>query len=83
MIDQVRFPHYPPSSRDINPDHKYPTNQGVDGTDLGPQPTFVDDTIMAEVRSLIFQEAENIVLTASVFIGNSDLFKEPISIEKN
>ena len=50
-------------------------NQGVDGTDLGPQTTFVDDTIMAEVIYLICQAAENSVLTASVFIGNSDLVK--------
>ena len=36
---------------------------------------------MAEVRSLILQAAENSVLTASVFIGNSNLVEEPISIE--
>ena len=53
IIDQVGFPHTPPSSRDINPAHKYPMNQGVEGTKLRPQPTFFDDTIMSEVRSLI------------------------------
>ena len=42
---------------------------------------FVDDTIMAEVRSLLFRSDENSVLTASVFIGNSDLVEEPINVE--
>ena len=73
MINQVSFPHTPPSSRDINLAHKDPMNQGVDGTELGPQPTFFDDTIMAEFRSFIYQAAENSVLTVSVFIGNSNL----------
>ena len=57
-------------------------NHGVDGIELGPQPTFVDDMIMAEVRSLICKAVENSVLIVSIFIGNSDIFKEPISIEK-
>ena len=82
MINQVRFPHDPPSSRDIKPAHKDPTNQGVAGTKLVPHTTFVYDTIMEEVRSLIIQAAENRILTTSIFIGNSDLAKEPISIEK-
>ena len=56
-------------------------NQGVDGTNIGNHPTFVYDTIMAEVRSLICQAAENSNLAASVFVGNSDLVKEPISIK--
>ena len=69
MINRFSSPHAPPSSRDINLAHKYPMNQGVDGTDLGPQTTFVDATIIAEGRSLIRQAAENSVLTESVFIG--------------
>ena len=81
MIDQVSFPHAPPSSRDINTAHKDPMNQGMGGTNLGSQTTFVNNTIMAEVRSLIRQEAENSVLTGSVFVENSDLVEEPISIE--
>ena len=56
-------------------------NKGVNGTKLGPQTTFFDNTIMAEVRSLIFQAAGNSVLTASVSIGNSDIVEEPISVE--
>ena len=60
---------------DINPAHKDPMNQGVEGTNLGPQSTFVDDTIMAEVRSLIRQADNNSILAASVFIRNIDIFK--------
>ena len=81
MINRVSFPHTPPSSRDINPAHNDPMNQGMYGNKLGPQPTFFDDTIMAEFRSFIYQAAENSVLTASVFIVNSDIVKELISIE--
>ena len=36
---------------------------------------------MAEVRSFIHQAAKNSIITASVFIGNSDIVKEPISTE--
>ena len=53
MINRVRFPPAPTSSRDINPDHRDRMNQGVDGTNMGPQTTFGNDTIMAEVRSII------------------------------
>ena len=82
MINWVSFPHAQPSSRDINPSHKDPMNQGVEDTNLGPYPTFVNNKIMAEVRSLVSQAAYNSVLTASAFIINSDLVKEPISVEK-
>ena len=82
MIDQISFLHAPPSSRYINPDQKYPMNQGVNGTKIGPHPTFVNDTFMAEGRYLIRQASENSVLTESVFVGNSDLVKEPTSVEK-
>ena len=54
----------------------------MDGTELEPHPTFVVNTIMVEVRSIICQAAEKSFLTASVFIGNIDLAKEPISVEK-
>ena len=82
IIDWVGLPHAPPSSRDINPDRKYPMNQNLDGTKLGPQPRFVNDTIMAEVRYLIHREVDNSFLATSVFFGNSNLVKETISIEK-
>ena len=58
-------------------------NKGVEGPNLGPQPTFVNETIMSEVRSIILQADKNSILTASVFIGNSNLVKEQISIEKS
>ena len=48
---------------------------------MGPHPMFVDDKIMVEVRYLIRQADENSVITASVFIGNGDIVKEPISIK--
>ena len=53
MINLARFPHASHSSRDINLSHKYPLIQGVEGTKLGPQPMFLDDTIMEEVRYII------------------------------
>ena len=56
-------------------------NQGLNSTKLWYQPTFVYDKIMAEVRSLIHQEAENSALTASIFIKNSDIVEDTISIE--
>ena len=62
-------------TRDINPAHKDAINQGVDGTKLVPQPTFVDQNIIAEFRTLIRQAADIIILAASVFIGNSDPVK--------
>ena len=56
-------------------------NQSVGGTKIGSHPTFVDNKIMAEVRYLICQADENNVITTSVFIGNGDIVKEPISIK--
>ena len=82
MINRFSFPHTLPSSRDINPDHKDPMDQLVHGTKLVPHLTFVYDMIMVEVRYLISQAANNSILTASVFVGNSDLVEEPISIKK-
>ena len=54
----------------------------MDGTKLGPQPSFFDDTIMVEVRSLIRQADKNSILTTSVFIVNRNIVKEPMSINK-
>ena len=80
MINRLIFPHAPHFSRDTNLAHKDPMNQGVDGTNLGPQPMFVDVTIMVEFIYLIRQAADISVFTESIFTGNSDLVKEPISI---
>ena len=82
MIDRVRFPNYPPSSRDINPALKDPMNQGVDGTKLVTQPMFINYMMMEKFRSLICKAAYNSTLTASVFIGNIYLVKELISIKQ-
>ena len=82
MIDQVEFESPPPPHGDLKPAFADSLNPGVDGSSLGPQPTFVDDTIMAEIRALIRLAAENSVLTASIFVGHSDLVEEPVSIEK-
>ena len=43
---------------------------------------FFDDTIMSEVRSIICQAYDKRVLTTSVFLGNIDIVKEPISIKQ-
>ena len=42
---------------------------------------FVDDTIIAEFGYLICQASNNSVLTTSVFNGNINIVKEPISIK--
>ena len=83
MVNKVNFPHSPPSYMDINPYHKGPKNQGVEGTNLGPKPTFVDDMIMEEVRYLIHQAADNSFLPTSVLVNNSNIIKETISFKKN
>ena len=73
MIDQIRFPHNTISSRGIDPVHKDPINQGMDGTKLGTHPKFSNDTIVAEGISLILQAAENSILATSVLFGNINI----------
>ena len=82
MINIVSFSHAPPSSRYINPSHKDPKNKVVDDTKLEPHTTFVDDIVMEEVISLIRQAVKNSVLAELVFISDSDIIKEKISIKK-
>ena len=82
MIDQVQFSHTLPQPSDITTVTSDSLNQGIDGALPGHQPTFVDDTIIAELRSVIRTAASNSVLTASLFVGNNALVKEPISVEK-
>ena len=81
LIDQVTFSSPPATSP---PQRAFPDtkNKGITGTSPGHQPTFVDDTLLAEMRSIIRLAAENSVLTASIFLGHSDLVEEPISLEK-
>ena len=82
MINIVSFSHAPTSSRYINPSHKDPKNKVVDDTKLEPHTTFVDDIVMEEVISLIRQAVKNSVLAELVFISDSDIIKEKISIKK-
>ena len=63
MIDRFSFSQDPLSFRDINLAHKYPMNQGVNGTNLGTNPTFVYNMVMSEVISIIPQAADNSILT--------------------
>ena len=82
MIDSVSFQHSTPPPSSLTPAHADFFNKGIDGSTPGHQPTFVDDTIMAELRSVIRCAASNSVFTAALFVGHSDLVEEPISLEK-
>ena len=57
-------------------------NKGIFGFCLGPQPTFVDDTLMAEFRDWIRLAATNSVLSARLFVGDGSIVEEPVSMEK-
>ena len=83
MIDQVTFAEpAPPDPKSLTQAPSDRINQGISGKTLGHQPTFVDDTLMAEIRALIRSAAENSVLSASIFVGHPDLVEEPVSLEK-
>lgn len=82
MIDEVQYAHPVPHPHDLAPAYSDSRNKGIDGSSVGHQPTFVDDTIMAELRSVIRIAAENSVFTASIFVGCKDLVEEPVSMEK-
>ena len=82
MIDAVTFKHPKPLPQHLTPAHKDLINSGIDGSAPGHQPTFVDDTIIAEICPIIREAATNSVLTASLFVGASPLVEEPISVEK-
>jgi hypothetical protein len=82
LIDSVEFSSPPPSPEDITqaiPDSK---NKGVDGSEVGPQNTFVDDNIMIELRGLIHSAALYSYLTALLYIGSPPFVENPISMEK-
>ena len=57
-------------------------NKGLDGQKLGPQNSFVDDTIIVELASNIRRAAIFSVLSAVLFIGDPEKVEEPISVEK-
>ena len=83
MIDKVEFQHEPPNmSNKLVQATIDSTNRGINGSTIGHQPTFVDDTIMAELRLVIKEAAENSVFTASIFVGCKELLEEPVSLEK-
>ena len=82
LIDNVVFQSAAPKPDILQPAQKDDLNPGLDGTIPGHQPTFVDDTIMAELRNIIRTAAENSVFTASLFVGSSALVEEPVSMEK-
>ena len=65
--------------RRAQPDSK---NRGLPTLRLGPHNTFVDDTIMIELKRLIRLAAINSVLSATLFIGDPKHVENPISEEK-
>ena len=82
LIDLVNFDIDPTDPTPITlafPD-KY--NKGLTSSSQGPQNTFVDDTVMTELRSLIRHAAISSVLTANLFIGDATLVEEPINSTK-
>ena len=83
LISQVTFTSAPPLVADISlakPDHLY---RGTTATARGPQPCFVDDTVMIELRDRIPFAASASVLSANLFFGSTDsLVEHPVSLEK-
>ena len=75
MIDQVIFSHDKLSSS-IQCAYLESKNPGTLGFAHSQQPTFVDDTIMAEIRIIIYLAAENNMFTVSIFVGNGSLVEE-------
>ena len=82
LIDTVTFTHDPPTPNLICPAQSDSLNQGIPGLRHGPHNTFVDDTIMMELRRLIRQAAIHSVLSAAIFIGSAEFVEAPISTEK-
>jgi hypothetical protein len=55
---------------------------GIDDKVHGPHNTFVDDTIILELRNMVRLAALFSILTAMLFIGSPKFVEEPISAEK-
>ena len=68
-----------PAFTQAHPDSK---NKGLPSLRIGPQNTFVDYSIMIELKSLIRLAAINSVLSATLFIGDPKHVENPISEEK-
>ena len=84
LIDSVTFDDNDnhdsmPAFTKAHPDSK---NHGLFSPRIGPQNTFVDDTIMIELKRLIRLAAINSVLSATLFIGDPKQVENPISEEK-
>ena len=84
LIDSVTFDddnHHEsnPAFTQAHPDSK---NHGLPSLRIGPQNTFVDDTIMIELKRFIRLAAINSVLSATLFIGDPKNVENPISEEK-
>ena len=82
LIDSVEFSSTKPNPQDITPAFADSHQPGTTGTTFGPQPTFVDDTIIIELRNMIRQAAIHSILAAVLFIGSPLYVDEPISSEK-
>jgi hypothetical protein len=82
LIDIVDFSSDHPRPEHIQPAIPDSKQKGVNGSIPGPHNTFVDDTIILELRKLIRQAALFSILTAVLFIGIPQFVEEPISTEK-
>ena len=82
LVDKVKFQHTPPTATDLRAVQPDSLNKGTSSPGPGHQPTFVDDTIMIEIRRLIREAASASAITATVFIGDPLLVEAPISVEK-
>ena len=79
LIDLVTFdidPSDPTPFTQAFPDKH---NKGLPSLSPGPHNTFVDDTVMTELITLIRQAAIASVLTANLFIGDALLVEAPIN----
>ena len=81
LIDQVTFSDDGPTST-LAPAFADSLNTGVSLDGPGPQPCFVDDTVMIELRKYIRQAATASVLSANLFFGCPSVVESPISMEK-
>ena len=82
IIDEVTFQDAGPAQGALQAASSDSKNPGTDGSRPGHQPTFVDNTIMAELRSVIREAASASAVTAAFFIGQGTFVEEPISQEK-
>ena len=82
LIDLVTFDINPSDPTPFTPAFPDKYNRGLTSSSQGPQNTFVDDTVMTELKTLIRHAAISSVITANLFIGDSSLVEEPINSTK-